>query len=1704
MKKTTKKLLALMCACAAATCLSVGGVVAFSQATTVQAVAETLEVDFTNNGKFSITQYGSNTLEYVNATDLGTGEGSVLKVNASAGSAYVTVDFSAGNIKAADVESIVVRIYSPGFKAGSDSFRSSNPDTSAGWLMNTSAYDMSSWCDVTLSAAVITYMTDVNGYLTKPVFFGARVNSGASAYYIDSITVNMKEVEAPKETTKVSFSTIHGTWNNNPLGSLNCTFLQFNGGISGNGDMDADFSDLISKMTINGESVDANNVLFRCPNWIGASGGIIMCITTNPEVGSVLCLPAGATFNIGGTDTNVYEIANDTYLQFDGAVWTVCDKPVETNYNPNFVSVGSINHYDNEALGAYGLSLIYDTTGFTTAGNQIMPSAATGFTLNGDAVTPALWGGEQLLFWLAKDKCADDYNGYSHATLVIENGATITNESGKTFTLGGATLYLVNGAWTTTKPDGYNVQMANASFVDFSITGIATQNHVHNGSFYQVTLDFDGAALALNQHAAAVSGLTFNGVPMTCGGAPSGDSIMVITLNNGLWIHYTDAQAASGYKNYSHATIHFEEGATVTDVNGATVTYAELTLYLVDGAWTTTKPENYGIIDTTNYTPDFVSIGELNHVYSEGLNAYGVSLIYDTTGFETEGAYTATNVSGFSLNGESFTPALMGANQVLLWLAADKCAEGYKGYSHPTIVIEEGAKLTNSTGKEFTLGGATLYLVDGAWTTVRPDGYQVEIPPASFTDFQISGIGSQNHVHNGSFYQLTLDFDGGELAMNQHASAVSGITFNGIPMTCGGAPKNDSIMVITLGVGLWIHYTDAQAAAGYKNYSHATIHFEDGATVTDVNGETITYAEVTLYLVDGAWTTEQPADYKITVPAKDTTFIALGNTEETNSANILTLYFNDENEWTDDIGTLADKVILGDVSLTSIGGSITKSERSLTIAWTGEYTTLTIDQGATFAGQNIPQMTLYLNNGVWSFIDGSKEATVSCSGPASGAWDNVEYKEGYSSNVFKFSADFATEVDTTNQAASVAYPVATGIKINGVSLYELYLQDNKTTVNYEHGYKYLYIMVAKEYLEAAEGEYTYLTIEKGTTFMGQVLPACRYILYEGHWLNAESFDPTPLQYNGIAPGWNNLLGSGVSNNILQFGEYGVNFLGPDNGTVNHADANNLANPALKAPIATAMTIDGKTMAELYELDNRVQVTYAHGYNYFHFAIPEYMLSKEGYGCVTLHIEGGTIFMGCVLSEVTLYLYEGEWTNIKPDIVESEDTDYTTITDLFGEETKTLSGTVSAESTLTASDSVIYSFLLKNDSIDNTVMFSTHYTTEFDGIKVVFIGDALTGNERVLLFVNGQEVGNASYLWTENEWFAVRIAVDVAETLSVSVAIDGVYVVKATGLSKDALGTKVGVQNEQGNNAFADYKAGDIKKPILYWQGKDVYRYEVNAEKPADSVFQAVIDVMDNKDGVVDESTVQVLWQEGAVTDGKLNEGTWVVTLSVSDAAGNIAQHTITVVVEDTNRVTVTFDGVETDTIYHIGESLAEPETPVKEGYTFEGWYVGNVKWDFANDVVKGDVALTAKFIKVETTYTVVITSEGLEENYVYTFEFANGATLDQSVLVRDGYTYKLYVGDTEVQAITVDSDANYKVVYTKVQDKPITPPDDSSSDSSDESSSGNNSSSDSQDNVGGSSSSDKKGCFGTVSFGGVGVTLLLATAVKMMKKRKED
>ena len=298
--------------------------------------------EFTNDGQFSVGNYNDDAVNYPyeildGSTDgLPAGyTGAVAKIASklNGGAAYINIDFTASQIPASDVESVVARVYSPDYTAD-DQLRINNV---GGYI---EAANLSTWCNVEIPVANIT---GADGNLGS-FAFGLRDKGTVSDYfYIDSITVNMVK---PAEIVPVSFTNINVTWNNYAYDDAYCTFLHFDGGISGNGGLDADFSDLFSKATLNGEAIDQSNLSGRCPNWVGASGGFILRFVTNPAAGSKLVLPAGATFNIGGSDIDTYELASDVTLIFNGTTWSV---PAAVSYTVIKVT----EPYEAETLTTY-------------------------------------------------------------------------------------------------------------------------------------------------------------------------------------------------------------------------------------------------------------------------------------------------------------------------------------------------------------------------------------------------------------------------------------------------------------------------------------------------------------------------------------------------------------------------------------------------------------------------------------------------------------------------------------------------------------------------------------------------------------------------------------------------------------------------------------------------------------------------------------------------------------------------------------------------------------------------------------------------------------------------------------------------------------------------------------------------------------------------------------------------------------------------------------------------------------------------------------------------------------------------------------------------------------------------------------------------------------------------------------------------------
>lgn len=90
------------------------------------------------------------------------------------------------------------------------------------------------------------------------------------------------------------------------------------------------------------------------------------------------------------------------------------------------------------------------------------------------------------------------------------------------------------------------------------------------------------------------------------------------------------------------------------------------------------------------------------------------------------------------------------------------------------------------------------------------------------------------------------------------------------------------------------------------------------------------------------------------------------------------------------------------------------------------------------------------------------------------------------------------------------------------------------------------------------------------------------------------------------------------------------------------------------------------------------------------------------------------------------------------------------------------------------------------------------------------------------------------------------------------------------------------------------------------------------------------------------------------------------------------------------KYTVTFDnnGIVSYLSVVEGEKAAEPDIPVREGYRFLGWYLGDGKFDF-NTAVTKDMTLTAKWEKQDVTVV----------EYQVTFEYDGAAKV---VTVKEG------------------------------------------------------------------------------------------------------
>lgn len=130
------------------------------------------------------------------------------------------------------------------------------------------------------------------------------------------------------------------------------------------------------------------------------------------------------------------------------------------------------------------------------------------------------------------------------------------------------------------------------------------------------------------------------------------------------------------------------------------------------------------------------------------------------------------------------------------------------------------------------------------------------------------------------------------------------------------------------------------------------------------------------------------------------------------------------------------------------------------------------------------------------------------------------------------------------------------------------------------------------------------------------------------------------------------------------------------------------------------------------------------------------------------------------------------------------------------------------------------------------------------------------------------------------------------------------------------------------------------------------------------------------------------------------------------------------------------DGEDVYAMQVVNDKASAPDTPVKSGYRFVGWYNGNAKWDFDTPVTE-NLTLTAKWEKIHTSapsaprYDVAV-SDGAHGSVTVSPKSASkGSTVTVTVTPDKGYTLEtLSVTDKNGSALDLTDQRGGKYTFT--------------------------------------------------------------------------
>ena len=130
------------------------------------------------------------------------------------------------------------------------------------------------------------------------------------------------------------------------------------------------------------------------------------------------------------------------------------------------------------------------------------------------------------------------------------------------------------------------------------------------------------------------------------------------------------------------------------------------------------------------------------------------------------------------------------------------------------------------------------------------------------------------------------------------------------------------------------------------------------------------------------------------------------------------------------------------------------------------------------------------------------------------------------------------------------------------------------------------------------------------------------------------------------------------------------------------------------------------------------------------------------------------------------------------------------------------------------------------------------------------------------------------------------------------------------------------------------------------------------------------------------------------------------------------------------------DGEDVYAMQVVNGKASAPDTPVKSGYRFVGWYNGNAKWDFDTPVTE-NLTLTAKWEKIHTSapsaprYDVAVSDGAHGSVSVSPKSASKGSTVTVTVTPDKGYALEtLAITDKNGSALNLTDRGNGKYTFT--------------------------------------------------------------------------